>query len=343
MYIGALESLTKARVGTHPRAWEIGAVVLPAIVVWLTFLWIRTDFSTVVHWPPSVIHAAFIPLSFALWMAASGVSRKHDSNCLAIVTAPVVYLVAMLSAIAAAYPPWDIYRSVAIAVLLNLVLIHSTGWKATVKAIVHQPRAACVAIVLGGILYFYAYLHEILWQYMSYLASYMVSALAIATGISLKSEVIDGYGVHLHSSWFGVKVFAPCSGIDGITLCVGLLSVVALWDWSTFRRLVLWRVYAVAVLVFVLANAVRITALLLAGHLGSHPIAQAYLFGGMEPGAEREAGRAWVRDTVLMFFHEHIGWSFYIIVFYGLSRIIYSLSGSSPLVLHSLDRRIPQE
>lgn len=284
------------------------AYVLPSASLLALLHLVRNGFAMTWHAPEFVTHCMPIPLALALWTKnwLQTVDLRRWPPALEAVVAHAAVAVA---ALAAAYPPWRDMREVAAVAALLAAYLAITGCARPLNAVRRDPAMFAFAVLLGGVLIFHHFLYERMWEALCTVTAYSVAALTSVLGIWSSLSVIENSGIHFHSSWFGVRVFAPCSGMDGLGVFTALYATVVLADWEHFRKLPAIRIYVAGLLTMLLGNVARLLALFLLGHISSHPFSRDWAYP--------------LRDGVFAMFHDHVGWVFYLIIFGGFMHYVY--------------------
>lgn len=276
-------------------------LVTPAYTLLLLLLLIRAYFGRYVewHWPENVGYSIPIPVAFVLWLSTWD-DGKPPRGSLHRMLVPLVYSLISLAVLAAAYPPWQPIRvwTAAIAVLATLVM--ETGIVRPVRAVLAEPRSACLAAFLGGSLYIYDTLFENVWEYMrsATISVMQLGAAILQIDLTVKLTPPD---VVIGMRGFEVLLAPPCSGMDGITLFCCLMSIFILLEWKSIRHISLLLIFLGGIGIVFLCNAMRILLLIAIGSIGA----------GSPVGTPAHM----LLDVMFAMFHDNVGWLLYTIVF----------------------------
>lgn len=178
------------------------------------------------------------------------------------------------------------------------------------------PRAVAIAVIATLSPHVYWALNLLLWGQMAEATGAIVRALLWITGLSTttyKGEktgddgVVLDYHVYVASQEFSIQIGAWCSGLEGVSLFVFLLSVFVLFDWSIFSKVKhLWVIYVLTVPFVLAVNAARIAGLFM------------YAVWNVRKYGHTQAVMATV-DA----FHSNIGWVVYTLAFAVFLPVVY--------------------
>ena len=142
-------------------------------------------------------------------------------------------------------------------------------WEAARK----QPKAAAIATsAILCVQIYWGYLAA-MWNLLASLTGALVRSVLLLTGspTSLALYHLSGPHLQIYSSDFGIDIWYPCSGLEGVTLVVYLLSLLFLCDWKVFSRFrYLWNAYLLAIPLMLAVNILRISAFFLYGSYLHH-------------------------------------------------------------------------
>ena len=155
-----------------------------------------------------------------------------------------------------------------------------------------------------------------LWEITSELTGAMVRAITWLGGyktsifhhqqLDKAGKEVDFY-LTVVSSDFSINIGSWCSGLEGVSLLLFLLSLSVLLDWRLFSRMKhLWAVYLLTVPMVLFVNAIRIAILFLYAELYA-----------------RSEGRNAAIIAIMGGFHSNIGWVMYSIVYVIFLPLVY--------------------
>lgn len=154
------------------------------------------------------------------------------------------------------------------------------------------------------------------WGYLSGVTSAMVRGILWVCGFPTSTSTgekkgedgqITDYYVYVSSSDFSVQIGSWCSGFEGVSLFIFLLSVFVLLDWGLFSKVKhLWAIYLLTVPFVLAINAFRIAGLF------------AYAVWNV-----REYGRTQAIWATIEAFHSNIGWVMYSVAFAVFLPLVY--------------------
>jgi exosortase/archaeosortase family protein len=277
------------------------AVVTPALFVLAFIMLIRFYFGRYgVHMPPQITFASLIPVAFVLWLKIwdeGKPPRAIPSVTIGLIAFPVF----MIAGIATAYPLWTHYRAFTTFAAIMMAIILYTGVKRPLQAVRAEPVAAILSILLGAILYIHGFLHETFWSVLCEATANVIAALTKLAGFPIGIKPTDENVIYLSTDTYSLMLAPPCSGMDGMAIFFGLLTVVFLMDWRMFKGFPFARLYVAGFFLMFLINALRILVLFSIGAMGAHPNAPEW----MKP----------FKDAMFAMFHDHVGWTVYVLTF----------------------------
>lgn len=277
------------------------AVVTPAIFTLLLIMLIRSYFGRFgIHIPPQISFASLVPVAFMLWLSTwdnGTVPRAMPSVWSGMLVFPII----MAAAVAAAYPLWEEYRAFTTLAAIMASILFYTGIKQPLAAMRAEPAAAILCILLGSILYLHGFLHENFWAVLCESTANVITAITKLLGYDVLIRPAEGNVIYLTLDHYSLMLAPPCSGMDGIAIFFGLLTMVFLLDWPMFRSFPFARLYVAGFFLMFMVNALRILALFSAGAMGADPHAPQWARS--------------LQQASMDMFHEHIGWTIYVIVF----------------------------
>ncbi|MCZ2343637.1 MAG: exosortase/archaeosortase family protein [Bacteroidales bacterium] len=283
-------------------------LVVPAYILLFVLLFIRDSFAH--HgwrWPVNVGYSIPVPVAFMLWVSTWDGGNPPRGKLHRILV-PLVYILIAFAALCAGYPYWQPYRHWATASAVLATLVLETGVVRLVRAVLIEPRTACLATFLGSSLYIYDTLFESGWEVLKSATISMMQLAAAILQIDL-TVVPRPPDMVIGMRGFEVLLAPPCSGMDGITLFCCLLSIFILLEWKSVRRISLLLVFLAGILIVFLCNAMRILLLVAIGSIGaSSPV-----------GTPAHA----LLDVMFAMFHDNVGWLLYTIVFCVYAGWIY--------------------
>ena len=154
-----------------------------------------------------------------------------------------------------------------------------------------------------------------LWQRMCISAAICTRWLLELLGLHVYTTMGSQAGkpsVFVHSDYFHIQIFQPCSGIEGIFIFIFLLSSILLLDWKLFKHVRLIELYLIGFIYMFAMNILRIATLFLVGHYTSSPTAPAWM--------------ADYKDLAVILFHSYIGVVYYLFAFAAFAEILYKFA-----------------
>jgi exosortase/archaeosortase family protein len=177
-------------------------------------------------------------------------------------------------------------------------------WEAARK----QPKAAAIAATAILCVHIYWVYLGAIWNLLAPLTGALVRSVLLLSGTPTSLAIYHLSGPHLqvYSSNFGIDIWYPCSGLEGVSLVVYLLSLLYLFDWTVFSRFRhLWDAYLVAIPLMLAVNILRISAFFLYG---------SYMH-------RHNAGLA--RTVTTEAFHSNVGLVFYLLAIAAAMPFLY--------------------
>lgn len=178
------------------------------------------------------------------------------------------------------------------------------------------PRAVAVATVAALSPHAYWQFNLSLWGQMADLTGAMVRGVLWLAGITARTypgdkKTEDGqitdYYVYVSSPEFSVQIGSWCSGFEGVSLFLFLLSLFVLLDWRLFSKTRhLWAAFLLTVPFILGVNALRIAGL--------------FLYAVW---IVREHGRTQAVWATIEAFHSNIGWVLYSLAFAVFLPLVY--------------------
>ena len=188
--------------------------------------------------------------------------------------------------------------------------------RAFLKRLQNYPRAVAVTIVAALSPHAYWHLNLPLWGHLSGVTAGMVRGILWVSGYptttftgNKKDEdgQITDYLAYVSSSDFSVQIGSWCSGFEGVSLFIFLLSCFVLLDWSLFSKVKnLWAIYLLTIPFVLTLNAMRIAGLFL--------YAEWYLW---------RYNRSDAMWATVEAFHSNIGWVMYSAAFAIFLPLVY--------------------
>lgn len=145
----------------------------------------------------------------------------------------------------------------------------------------------------------------------------MCQAAAILVGYILDPFIPNldvtsriGAPIIVASRHFGLEIYEPCSGLEGIFLFFFLLLAMFIVDWPLFKGRKWWLLFPFGVVYIFLFNGLRIASIFVLGHWAWQPSASAW--------------QASFRTTPVEIFHSYAGWVYYLVAFAIFVKVFYS-------------------
>ena len=111
------------------------------------------------------------------------------------------------------------------------------------------------------------------------------------------------------SKYFVVEVYRTCSGLEGMSLFIFLLSIIFLLDWRIFRQVRILEIYLIGILYMFFINAVRIASVFSVGYHAWDPAASGFAKS--------------LRGAPIELFHSFVGHIYYLTAFAIFAAIMY--------------------
>ncbi len=180
----------------------------------------------------------------------------------------------------------------------------------------HYPRAVAVTMVAVIIPHAYWSLNLPAWVHLSGTTAGMVRGILWLCGFPTKTftqetlgkdgQLIDYWAI-VSSSDFTVQIGYWCSGLEGVTLFIFLLSLFVLIDWGLFSKVRhLWAIFVVTIPFVLVVNALRITGL--------------FLYAEWYISQHNRKTAIWATVGA---FHSNIGWIIYSVAFALFLPLVY--------------------
>lgn len=271
-----------------------------------------------------IYHLLPIPLAFFLWSRLLERERKLTSTfsviaAVASLGGSVLGTLYILNA--QKYPP--LIGTAITIVSVTIALFSFCSFRECLSRACSDFRAACIAIACGlsGPLYLtlvesnsYIGFHVTSWtaQSVSYLAEKAVEDTQV---VFFNYPAYDKLKplVEIKSPYFTLLVAPVCSGLEGMSIFVLLLSIMLLLDWHVFRGGQVWSLYALAGLYVFCVNVLRVLSIYLLGHWAYLPNA----------GVTSQ----FLRDIAVESFHSYYGAILYPIAYAAFAAWIYGTVG----------------
>ncbi len=185
-----------------------------------------------------------------------------------------------------------------------------TPSRAVLALAVTYRRRAVIALYGGFSIYLYTLFNPTLWMLCFREVGALIFALLTLYGVDpyITYRIYSG-GVFIRTSQFHILIFNGCSGFEGVTLFLLMLSAMLLADWNLFKRYRLWILYLSGALYVMAMNILRITAVFLVGHHTFTPDASETTVA--------------IRNQFVYQFHNFAGWAFYMAVFFVFALCLY--------------------
>lgn len=169
--------------------------------------------------------------------------------------------------------------------------------------------AACCAKL------YYAFSREF-WELMCRHSALLVEKMLWLTTIDVQVRARIGRPIIVKSDDFTLRIFKPCSGLEGIFLFYFLLCLVLLIDWKLFVGRRWWLYFVVGGFYMFFFNGLRIVSLFVLGHWAWQPDATPFQIS--------------LRGQPLEIFHSFVGWTYYLIAFSLFTSVIYRHASRAP-------------
>ncbi|HMP01705.1 MAG TPA: hypothetical protein PKC45_04305 [Gemmatales bacterium] len=180
------------------------------------------------------------------------------------------------------------------------------------RRIRRNPVPAMIALVAVLSPVVYLFFSALIWKYIDVSTAYMVRAVIALFGIDTTAS-FRHISIILRSQEFGIRIYTPCSGVEGIMLLFYVLSVFLLIDWRLFARthhIVEW--YLAGIFYMLAINVLRIAGIFLYGHALRQRTTQ---------------DEAATRTVEL--FHSNAGWMLYAVALTLFLWVLYRWAGAA--------------
>ncbi len=269
--------------------------------------------------------------------------QDHIATTLVVVIVPFALLLRLFSESSGTQARiWQSYAATAISlatVAYASVLLAERGWSgpeiqaiasigvvtgffacvplcAFLKWLRNQPRTVAVTFVAALSPHAYWHLNTPLWGEMSGVTSAMVRGILWVSGYPTTTftgnkKDVDGqitdYFAYVSSSDFSVQIGSWCSGFEGVSLFIILLSAFVLLDWKLFSKVRhLWAAFVLTIPFVLVMNAMRIAGL--------------FLYAEWNVWRHGRTQAVW---ATIEAFHSNVGWVVYSLAFALLLPLVY--------------------
>jgi exosortase/archaeosortase family protein len=188
------------------------------------------------------------------------------------------------------------------------------------KRAIRHPRLAIIAVIAASAAANYYLLSEVMWKQM---CNWTLNG--IYTLLSIFHMNIHAYPgasnearlILLRSPYFGINIWADCSGLEGIFLFNFMLSIVFLMDWEIFKRRSILLLYGFGIMYMFILNILRISLFFALGYWAYRPDAPEWV--------------QHLQGAPIYLFHSYIGWLIYLVAFASFAAQMYRPDAHSQL------------
>lgn len=265
--------------------------------------------------PSPVVYLISVPLGLILWVRAiRHYSSEFDrplSPGFAVVSIACYVAASLLDA--KAHSTYMVLSAFIGCIAGTFVFIN---WKTFLRYAFKDRELAGIALLAISTSAVYTLFDHYLWEQIAHSAAVSSHWIMDTLGFELNALVETTRGkrtVTLETVNFSIRVFKPCSGLEGIFMFMFLLSAIILMDWPMFKRMHFTETYLLGFIYMYGVNVLRIVSLFLFGHFAEAPDASPFM--------------ASMRGVSVDIFHSYIGQVYYFCAFLLFAFVLYCRMG----------------